>query len=176
MDYKNILLKQNRDLFHTSDLELLWGVTNKNTVYTIIKRYVKKGVLHRIHKGFYSTKSIESINPIELGIAFVHDYAYLSTEYVLSLNGVINQHSSTITLISTKSLSFTLGRYNYIVREMKKDRLFNDIGIEMSEKGYKIASPERATIDMFYYNRKFHIDNFIKLNKDKFNLIKESLK
>lgn len=31
------LLKANQKLFHTKDIYLLWGITNKNTLYTTIK-------------------------------------------------------------------------------------------------------------------------------------------
>jgi len=32
MDYKSILLKQDKKVFKTDDLALLWGITNRNTL------------------------------------------------------------------------------------------------------------------------------------------------
>ena len=55
------LLKLNRDLYHTGDLGVLWEITNKNTLYTTIKRYVQKGILIPIHKGLYATKPLDKI-------------------------------------------------------------------------------------------------------------------
>ena len=36
----DVLLKQDQKVFHTQDLALLWGIINKNTLYTTIKRYL----------------------------------------------------------------------------------------------------------------------------------------
>lgn len=175
MDYSTILLKQNKSLFHTPDLALLWEISNKNTLYTTIKRYVKKGILHRIHKGFYSTKPIQDIDPVELGIAYIHAYAYLSTEYVLSKAGIINQLSPAITLISTKSTNFNLAERKYIVRKMKSELLYNDTGIQVSDNGYKVASPERAVEDMTYYNKHFHFDNRDRFDINEVNKMRKQL-
>ena len=79
MNKVNILLKQNRLVFHTTDLGLLWKIDNKNTLLTTIKRYVKKGILIRIHKGLYTTKPVDELDPYEVGVAYVHQYAYVST-------------------------------------------------------------------------------------------------
>lgn len=175
MNYSTILLKQNQSLFHTQDLALLWKISNLNTLYTTIKRYVKKGILHRIHKGFYSTKPIVDIDPTALGIAYIHDYSYASTEYVLAQAGVINQYSPTITLVSTKSIKFSLADRNYIVRAMKPKLLYNECGIEISDKGYKVATVERAAADMLYYSPKFHFDNQSRFDINKVNKIRKQL-
>lgn len=159
MDYKTILLKQNRCLFHTSDLALLWNISNKNTLYTTIKRYTQKGILNRIHKGFYATKPISQIDPIVLALSYIHTYAYVSTEYVLSKSGIINQYTPTITLVSSKPNKFSLANRNFIVRSMKPEFLYNDAGIQTEAKGYKIATPERAVCDMLYYNKNAYFDN-----------------
>ena len=58
----NKLLQAPTKLFHTQDLALLWGISNRNTLYTQIKRYVQKSILHPIHKGFYAT-----VNPDRIG-------------------------------------------------------------------------------------------------------------
>ncbi|MFB6306366.1 MAG: hypothetical protein ABEH43_05165 [Flavobacteriales bacterium] len=76
----DILLKQEERLFHTNDLALLWGITNKNTLYTSIRRYIQRGILYRIHKGLYSTISPEQINKYYLMAKAIHNYCYLSTE------------------------------------------------------------------------------------------------
>lgn len=54
----NLLLRSSQNLFHTQDLALLWAVENRNTLYTTIKRYVKKGTLIKITKGLYSKKPL----------------------------------------------------------------------------------------------------------------------
>lgn len=166
MNYLEILLKQNKQLFHTGDLALLWSISNKNTLYTTIKRYTQKGILNRIHKGFYSTKAIKDLDPIELGIGYIHDHAYLSTEYILSKQSIINQYSPAITLVSTKSMNFSIADKRYIVRAMKPERLFNEEGVEISDKGYKVATAKRAMKDMLYYDKNFHFDNLERINNN----------
>jgi len=155
----DVLLKQGRKLFHTNDLALLWQITNKNTLYTTIKRYVKKGILIPIHKGFYATVSVKKINQIELGISYLHQYAYLSTESVLVNYGVIFQKSENITLVGNISKNFTIGDTKYIVRKMKDSYLFQTIGITTDVNGVKTATLNRAVADLLYFNRNYYFDN-----------------
>lgn len=152
------LIKQERKLFHTKDLALIWGIENTNTLYTLIKRYVKRGVLTPIHKGFYSTVPLEKINPIVLGISFLHHFAYLSCEYILSQEGVIFQQSSYITLVSSISKKFAVGNHQFLVRKMRDESLYNPSGIE-KESNYQKAGLERAVADLLYFNPHYHFDN-----------------
>lgn len=152
------LLKEDKRLFHTNDLALLWQTKIPNTLYTTIKRYVQKGILRRIHKGFYSAVPIEKLNPLELGIGYLHSFAYLSTESILAENGVIFQTSDYITLVSSVSKKFTIGHYSYLVRKMRNEFLYQTIGIIERDR-IKAATLERAVADMLYFNPNFHFDN-----------------
>lgn len=149
----NQLLKSSEDLFHTQDLALLWSVENRNTLYTTIKRYVKKGFLIRIQRGFYSKVRLDQVDPVRLGISFLHRYSYLSTESVLVKEGVIFQSVPYITLVSNKSQKFEVGGNLYRSRQMKDSFLFNEAGIREQE-----ASLERAVADLLYYDPKYHFD------------------
>lgn len=152
------LLKQEQKLFHSQDLALLWQIKNPNTLYTTIKRYVQKGVLIRIHKGFYSVIPPENIDPLKLGISYLHTYAYLSTESVLAAEGIIFQVSNYITLVSNVSKKFTLYGSSYLVRKMKDGFLYQTAGLE-EKNGVKVARLERAIADILYFNPRFHFDN-----------------
>jgi len=154
----DILLKQNRKLFHTNDLGLLWQIDNPNTLYTTIKRYVKKGILIHIHKGFYATVALEEIDPLELGLGYLHRYAYFSCESVLFEKGVIFQKSEHYTLVCNISKKFTIGGNHYLARKMRDEYLFHTFGI-VDNHGIKIASLERAVADILYFNPRFHFDN-----------------
>lgn len=156
-DKLNLLLKSPNNLFHTKDLSLLWDIRNKNTLYTTIKRYVQKGVLLRIQKGFYSKVSLEQINPVKLGTAFLHSFCYLSTESILSQKGIISQSVPYITLISNQSRKFKIKDNFYISRQMKDGFLFNETGIKEKDGIYH-ASLERAVADMLYFSPKYHFD------------------
>ncbi len=151
------LLQQPRTLFHTQDLAILWEITNKNTLHTTISRYVKRGVLHRIHKGFYSTLPFAALDPVELGISHLHTFSYLGCETVLFRQGIINQPANSITLVSSKSANFTIQQNRYLARQMKAEYLCNPAGITRTQ-WYQAASVERAVADMLYFNPRYHFD------------------
>ena len=152
------LLRSDRKLFHTQDLALLWGVENRNTLYTIIKRYLKKGVLIKIIKGLYSTVLLSEIDKFELGSALIHRFSYVSCETVLEKEGVINQKIYPITFVSSVSQKIEFGGREYIYRKMKPEILFDPKGVEKKD-GYFMATSERAISDMLYFNPKYYFDN-----------------
>jgi len=169
-----ILLKQNRQMFHTADLGLLWEIENKNSLLTFIKRYVKKKILFRVHKGFYTVKPIEEINPIELGLGYLHRYAYLSTEYVLAESGVISQQIDKITFVSNISKRFTLAKHEYVVRKMSDKFLYSDVGLEKI-RDINRATVERAVVDLLYFNPKAYFDNRALINWDRVYQIQKEI-
>lgn len=170
----NKLLKQKRQIFHTQDLGILWNTHNKNTLYTTIKRYLQKEILYQVHKGLYSTVPLNQLNPVSLGIAHLHAYAYLSTESVLFQHGVISQPSQYITLISNRSSRFSIGPHHYRCRQLNDKSLYNNIGVDASGD-YPIASPERAVTDLLYFNPRQHLDGKILINWPQVTIIKQAL-
>ncbi|PIV08781.1 hypothetical protein COZ40_02890 [Candidatus Roizmanbacteria bacterium CG_4_10_14_3_um_filter_39_13] len=154
----DILLKQEQKLFHTQDLALLWGIENKNTLYTTIKRYVKKGILIPIHKGFYATVALKDIDPYRLGIGYLHSYGYLSTETILIQQGIMFQSASSITLISSISKTFTIGSNAYISRKIADEYLYNNVGVIFQNDIHE-ATVERAIADILYLRPRYHFDN-----------------
>lgn len=168
------LLKQERKLFHTRDLALLWGIDNDNTLYTVIKRYIQKGILIPIQKGFYSVVPLDRLNPLELGVSFLHTYGYVSCEYVLGLSGIIFQSANYVTLVSSVSRKFSVASHNYLVRKLKDNYLFNDTGITRQD-GINIASVDRAVADMLYFNPRYHFDNRKTIDWDKVKKIQKEV-
>ncbi len=153
----NKLLKLDQKLYHTNDLAVLWGMTNRQSLYVTISRYVKKGVLHPVHKGLYATVPIPTLDPLALGRALIHQFTYLSLEYVLAQAGVISQAVYVFTFVSGSSLRFQVADWTFHFRQMKAEHLYNPAGVK-PHGGTLIASPERAAADMLYYNPHFHFD------------------
>jgi len=153
-----LLLRQERKLFHTQDLAILWGIENKNTLYTAIKRYLEKGILIPIQKGFYSTLPLNQIEPLELGVVFVHRYAYETTESVLVKEGVINQSIPYLTLVADISKKFKVAGNLFLVRKLQEKFLFQTAGI-IKEGDFLRANRERAVADLLYFNPFYHFDN-----------------
>lgn len=151
------LARMKETLFHTNDLANLWGIKDKNTLYTTLKRYVQKGLLFRVHKGFYSLKKVEEVDPYLLGVKFLNRFVYLSVETVLFEEGIIFQKPCFISLISSRSRSFSAAGHTFKSRQLKDEFLYNLAGIELKE-GYYKASPERAVADLLYFNPEFYFD------------------
>src|SRR3989344_5957357 len=161
MDKQNkisILLKQPRKLFHTKDLELLWNISNKSTLYSIMNRYLKRGYLVQVYRGFYSTVELSTINDIELGTSAIHDYCYLTTESVLVKSGVIFQIIPHITFCSSKNKRITINNQSFVSRQLKDQFLFQSVGI-IEQQNYREATCERAVADMLYFNPRYYFDS-----------------
>ncbi len=159
------LLQQKRPYYHTQDLAVAWDISNRNTLYKTISRYIKSGVLRPVHKGFYTTVPLDQIDPVKLGIGYLHTFAYLSTESILAKSGILNQNPQALTLVSSVSKTFNLGGRLYKVRRLASEVLFNDLGlIKMDD--YLEASPERAAADLLHFNPKYFIDNKSLVNWD----------
>ena len=153
----NELLKQDRKIYHSNDLAVLWGIANRNTLYTTVKRYVQKGVLIPIYKGLYSTVPLQQLDPLELGKAIIHRYTYLSTETVLAQAGVIVQATYAYTFISSLSKKVAVGSRSFLFRKLKDEYLYHPAGI-LNQNGIFVATTERAVADMLYYNPNYHFD------------------
>jgi len=170
----NDLLKQDRKLYHSQDLAVLWGIANKNTLYTTIKRYVQNGVLISIYKGLYSTVPLSQVNPLDLGKAIVHRYTYLSTESVLVQAGVIFQTTYRYTFVSDLSKKVTVDSMSFLYRKLKDEYLYHPAGIE-DKSGNYVAMPERAVADMLYFNPRYHFDNLEAVDFDKVKIMQQEI-
>lgn len=157
------LLKQKEKLFHTADLALLWGIEDKNTLYTAIKRYLKKGFLISVHKGLYSTVPLAQLEKIKLGAAILHGFCYLSTESVLAENGIISQIVYPITFVASASRNFKAGGTEYISRQLNKKYLYQTSGIYEKDNVLRASVP-RAIADLLYFNPKYHFDGYDRIN------------
>jgi hypothetical protein len=170
----NELLQSDRKLFHTNDLAILWGISNRQTLYMTISRYIDSGVLFPVYKGLYATIPVDSIDPLELGVAIIHRYAYLSTETVLSQAGVLSQIVYDYTFISDQSRRVTVGAWSFRYRQMKAEYLFNPIGI-VREKQVFVASLERAAADLLYYAPDYHFDVTAHINFEQVRSIQKQV-
>lgn len=157
-DKIGILAQQPQKLFHTSDLKTLWNIINQNTLYKTITRLIKKSVIFRVQKGFYSIVPIDQLDPIEIGFRSIKNFSYLSTESVLSKNGIINQSPNKITFISSNPSNFSINGILYLVRQLKPQCLNNSLGITQNDKGVFVANTERAIADMLYFQPNYHFD------------------
>jgi hypothetical protein len=153
----NELLQIDRKIYHTGDLAVLWDISNKNTLYTTIKRYVQKGLLKPVYKGLYATLPLAQLDPLELGKAIIHRYTYLSTESVLVQAGVIFQATYAYTFVSDLPKKVTVGSTSFLFRKLKQAYLNNPAGI-LEQNGNFVSTPARAVADLLYFNPRYHFD------------------
>lgn len=151
------LTQSSQDIFHTQDLAVLWDVTNTNTLYTTIKRYIQRGLLFPIQKGMYASVPVEQVDPLVLGLRALHQYGYVGCEDVLHRAGVMNPVAHVITLVSNQSRQFAIGDHHYQVRKLKDKYLYNTTGIEIMN-GVTQATLVRAIADQLYFNPHAHFD------------------
>jgi len=168
------LLQLDRKIYHTGDLAVLWDISNKNTLYTTISRYVQKGILFPIYKGLYATVSLPLLNPLELGKAIIHRYAYLSTESVLAQAGVIFQATYAYTFVSDLPKKVNIGSMSFLFRKLKQEYLNNPVGV-LNQNGIFIATTERAVADMLYFNPRYHFDVSESIDFKKVKLIQKEV-
>jgi len=176
-------IKQNRFLsiaklaipvFSIDDLARIWNINNRNTLLTSLKRYVKSGLIYRIYRGLYSIKPVIELDPLLLGAKAINNYCYLSGETILAKHGIIFQQVNYFTFIGKKTKRFTIGNYKYYCRQLKDEFLYNDIGIDKTEK-FNLATLERAIADILYFNPNYHFDNPDAINWIKVNKIQKSV-
>lgn len=170
----NELIKSDRNIYHSNDLAILWDISNKNTLYTTIKRYVQKGILVPIYKGLYSTVPLSELDPLELGKAVIHRYTYLTTESVLEQAGIISQATYAFTFASSLSKKITVRSFYFVFRKLKDEYLFNPTGI-INNDGNLVATTERAVADMLYFNPKYHFDFSESIDFDKVRHIQKEI-
>ena len=168
------LLRSSEKLFHTQDLALLWGILNRNTLYTVIKRFVKRGILIPIRKGLYSTVPVSEIDVLRLGSSLIHGYCYLSCETVLAKEGVISQKIFPLTFIAASSQKIRERETSFVYRKMSDKYLYSPEGIKKEGEIY-VAGKERAVADMMYFNPKYYFDNQSLINWKKVDEIKRKV-
>ena len=151
------LTAMSEKIFTTQDVATIWKIKNRQTLRILLARYVKRGVLHRVWRGLYSTVDPKGIDPLLLGIKILHRYAYISCETVLFNAGLINQRPTEITMVSNVSKRFSLLGNQYRSRKMNDGALYDTTGIILQD-GVRMATPDRAKQDMNYFNPKKYYD------------------
>lgn len=158
MNKLSLLLKSKQTLFHTHDLALLWGITNRQTLRMTISRYVKKGILKPIFRGLYSTIPINESDKFKLGMSLIHKFCYLSLGSIFEIHGVINQKVHSINYVSSVSKKIEFDNKLFIYRQMNPQFLLNSEGVTLENEIYK-ASLERAVADSDYFKLNTYFDS-----------------
>lgn len=153
-----LLLQSDQKLFHTQDLALILGISNRHNLRMTISRYIKKGVLKSVYRGLYSTVPIQNIDKYKLGSFFIHSFCYVSMYSIFEMHGVINQKVHSVNYVSSVSKKIEFDDKLFVYRQMNPLFLLNLEGIILENGIYK-ASLERAVADSDYFKLNTYFDS-----------------
>lgn len=163
------IFESSKTVFTINDISILWGETNQNNLKSKISYYVKQGSLMRIVRGVFAKGKNYNIKELATSL---YTPSYISFETVLRDSGLIFQHHDTVFLAGPWTMVRKIGDNNFCFRRLKKELLFNSIGISYIDN-YCIASRERAFLDMLYIFPKYYFDNLSSLDWEKcFEMVK----
>lgn len=162
-EYIEVLLRSDKSVFSTKDVALLWSEERESTVSARLNKYVKASKLVRIRRGIYAKDN--NYDHFELATR-IYVPSYISFETVLTREGVNFQYYGNIFVASYVTREIDVGGQKILFVRMKDFVLSNTFGIE-NEKGYSVASKERAFLDRIYVSKDYHFDNLDILNWDK---------
>ena len=158
-----------KTIFTIKDIALIWEETNTLNLLAKIKYYVKQGLLVRLSRGIFAKDKEYNLKELAGNI---YRPSYISFETVLREEGIIFQHHEAIFVASPYSMIKEIGEQTIIFRKLKDNLLFNGLGVK-KEKGYSLATAERAFLDTIYLSPKFYFDNLRSINwEDCFELVK----
>jgi hypothetical protein len=156
------IYQDSRTLFRASDIALLSGETNFQSLNKKLNYHVRTGKLQNPRKGIYAKPDY---NREELACT-LYTPSYISLEYVLQKAGIVFQYDSAISVVSYLSRSIEVENQTFQYRKIKGELLVNTNGILRLNNQINIATPERAFLDMLYLNARFHFDNVNPLNTE----------
>jgi len=162
----NIILsifKDVKTVFRLSDIALLVGEKDFESLNKKMNYYVQTGKLLNPRKGIYAKPNY---NNEELA-CLLYTPSYISLEYVLQKEGVLFQFDSRITSVSYLSRSINVQDKTFIYRKIKGEIIANTKGISRQINQVNIANGERAFLDLLYLNKNYYFDNLNPLNKTK---------
>lgn len=178
----------NLSYFGINTLSFIYPELSKTSLYSNIKRWIKKGYLIQIKNGMYVTKEYmnrtQNISSYKEFIANRIKYpSYLSTEYVLQKYSILSESVYSYTSISLKSKNIYTNKLGkYIYRGINKE-LFTGFDIkDVGEYQIKEATRSKALFDYLYLklfrvskitpdillNLRLNLDEFSKMNIEEF--------
>jgi hypothetical protein len=155
MKYLDKILTSNKTVFSYQDIENLLSLSNRETIKSFFRRWIKDGVFMSITKWIYALKRYDRY---ELATKLKKN-SYISFETVLKKEWIIFQdYGNQIFLASDNTIAKTVDwvQYNYL--KLKNSILTNPMGI-ISKWNYMIASRERAICDRLYLSKEYYLDS-----------------
>jgi hypothetical protein len=146
----------NLSYFNTTTLRLIYLQLSQNSLYSNIKRWIKREELIQIKKGMYVTKRyVDKTNDISSYKEFLANKikypSYLSLEYILQKHSILSESVyayTSVTLKKKKEYENNFGRYIY--RSITPDLFLGFTIKEVGEYTIKEATKAKALFDYLY--------------------------
>lgn len=137
---------------------LLKDHQKRQTTRNLVNKLAHNGWLGRIERGLYEIAGLESRGFIKLPIFLIAQLlcpsAYISGEMALQFHGFFDQLLTTVISISTKPhCAKTIQDIHYQFIKIKPSLYFGWQEEIIEQKRVKIATPEKAILDMLTFNR-----------------------
>ena len=143
--YLNKIIKSNKKLFSSQDIQEVLGIKSKKTLEDVIKKFVNARILTRLERGKYLLTNA-NISDFEIA-QFLYSPSYVSFETALNYHGILSQFPVEITSATTK----------FPTQKVVIDKLYSYSKIKINlftgyckEKNFLIAYPEKALFDQLY--------------------------
>lgn len=134
----------NKAYFTVTDLEKVVGLS-RDSLYVLLNRLVKNGVLVRLKRGIY-TPAFQGLG-LEKVANELYYPSYLSFESALSRYGILSQIPYVLTLATPKTTKRMVLAGNEVEYRQLKDSYFFGYTLE---NGSYVAEPEKAILDQLY--------------------------
>lgn len=144
-----VLREKNISLFSLADFSRLFKITNQQTLYKKIQRLEKKGLVEKLIKGKYLF-NFGQAGDYEIA-NYLYSPSYVSLESALSFYGIITSFAYMMTSITVKKpRTIRCRNLDFVYSQILPEFYF---GME-KDKGFLIASPEKALLDYLYFGNK----------------------
>jgi predicted transcriptional regulator of viral defense system len=130
-----------------------------------LSRAVKKGLIHRLSRGYYINTFLKGWPLVEEVGCFLRTPAYVSGEWALHKHGLLLQVPQTCTVITLQSSvgqSRSLG-YQGITLEFSRIAPALFFGFTREER-YDVATSEKALLDLLYLRGQIPFSEELELN------------
>ncbi len=143
--YLNKIIKSNRYLFSSKDIQEVLGIKSKRTLEDVIRKFVDERILTRLERGKYLLTDA-NISDFEIA-QFLYSPSYISFETALNYHGILSQFPVEITSATTKFTTHKEAINKFYSYSKIKINLFTGY---YKEKNALIAYPEKALFDQLY--------------------------